>query len=199
MADSTKMLSSSLVHDRDKEGASMRTTVFTPWDCSQSQGVKRWDPPPRPHPENYRCPQSLLITHSTLCPWQICHTYSAPHLTIMACSQRLLTTVLNLLTGPMKFNFLENPPFWTWRWLTFPQMSPALLLLHLVHLIICLWKSTSLAILRELPQHQWVWQLIQADWQGLQAAISLQDWSLIRTSHGVNWAWEFYQRNLLSL
>ena len=34
----------------------------------------------------------------------------------------------------------------------------------------------SLAIIREPPQHRRVWHFIQADWQGLQAAIKLRDW-----------------------
>ena len=78
-------------------------------------------------------------------------------------------------------------------------MSPALPLLQLVHLIMCLCKLTSsLAIFRELPQHQRVWQFTQADWQGLQAAIYLQDWSPLSTAPDVNSAWDFFHRNLIS-
>ena len=59
--------------------------------------------------------------------------------------------------------------------------------------------NISLAILREQPQCRRVWQFTQADRQGLQAAISLQNWSPIFTAPDVNSAWEFFHRFLLSL
>ena len=59
--------------------------------------------------------------------------------------------------------------------------------------------NISLAILRELPQCQRVWPFAQADWQGLQAALSRQDWFPIYTIPDVNSAWELFHRNLLSL
>ena len=58
--------------------------------------------------------------------------------------------------------------------------------------------NISLAIFRELPQPRRVWHFIQAGWQGLQAAISLQDWSPISTAPDINSAWELFHRNLLS-
>jgi len=58
--------------------------------------------------------------------------------------------------------------------------------------------NISLAILRERPQCQRVWHFIQADWQGLQAAISLQDWSPIFAAPDINSTWEFFHRNVLS-
>ena len=57
----------------------------------------------------------------------------------------------------------------------------------------------SLAVIREPPQRRRVWHFTQADWQGLQAAIKLLDWSPISTSSTINSSWEFFQRNLLSL
>ena len=57
----------------------------------------------------------------------------------------------------------------------------------------------SLAIIREPPQCRQVWHFTQADWQGLQAAIKLRDWSPIATFSNINSSWEFFQRNLLSL
>ena len=59
--------------------------------------------------------------------------------------------------------------------------------------------STTLAILREQPQRWRFWQFTSTNWQGLQAAISLQDWSSISTASGINSAWELFHRNLLSL
>ena len=59
--------------------------------------------------------------------------------------------------------------------------------------------NISLAILRELPQCQRVCHFTQADWQGLQTAISLQDWSPISTTPDANSVWEFFHRNLLCL
>jgi len=59
--------------------------------------------------------------------------------------------------------------------------------------------KASLAILRELPQRWRVWNFTQAEWQGLQAANTLQDWSPISTVPYVHSAWEFFHRNLLSL
>ena len=50
---------------------------------------------------------------------------------------------------------------------------------QMAHLIMCLWRSP--AILRAEPQHQPHWHFIQANWQRLQAAITLQDWSPIST------------------
>ena len=57
----------------------------------------------------------------------------------------------------------------------------------------------SLAVIREPPQCRQDWHFTQADWQGLQAAITLRDWSPISTFSGINSSWEFFQRNLLSL
>ena len=39
--------------------------------------------------------------------------------------------------------------------------------------------NISLAVIREPPQRRPVWHFTQADWQGLQAAIKLLDWSPI--------------------
>ena len=55
------------------------------------------------------------------------------------------------------------------------------------------------AIIREQLQHRRVWECTQANWQALQAAIALQDWSAISTTHDINSAWEFFHRHLLSL
>ena len=57
----------------------------------------------------------------------------------------------------------------------------------------------SLAVIREPPQHRRVWHFTQADWQGIQAAIKLLDWSPISTSSDINLSWDLFQRNLLSL
>ena len=57
----------------------------------------------------------------------------------------------------------------------------------------------SLAVIREPPQHRQVWHFTQADWQRLQAAIKLPDWSPISTFSDINSSWKFFQRNLLSL
>ena len=57
----------------------------------------------------------------------------------------------------------------------------------------------SLAVIREPPHRRRVWNFTQADWQGLQAAIKLIDWSPIATFSNINSSWEFFQRNLLSL
>ena len=59
--------------------------------------------------------------------------------------------------------------------------------------------NISLAILRELPQCQWVWHFTQADWQGLQAAICFQAWSPIATAPDVNSAWELFHIKCSSL
>ena len=59
--------------------------------------------------------------------------------------------------------------------------------------------TISLAIIREPSQCRRVWHYTQADWQGLQAAIKLPDWSLITTFSNITSSWEFFQRNLLSL
>ena len=56
----------------------------------------------------------------------------------------------------------------------------------------------SLAVIRKPPQRRQVWHFTQADWQGLQAAIKLRDWSPIATFSNINLSWEFFQRNLLS-
>ena len=57
----------------------------------------------------------------------------------------------------------------------------------------------SLVVIREPPQCCWVWHFTQTDWQGLQAAIKLLDWSPISALSDINSSWEFFQRNLLSL
>ena len=57
----------------------------------------------------------------------------------------------------------------------------------------------SLAVIRELSQHRRVCHFAQADWQGLQAAIKILDWSPIATFSNINSSWEFFQRNLFSL
>ena len=59
--------------------------------------------------------------------------------------------------------------------------------------------DTSLAVIREPPQRRRVWHFTQADWQDLQAAIKLLDWTPISTLSNINSSWEFFQRNLLSL
>jgi len=68
--------------------------------------------------------------------------------------------------------------------------------------------NMSPAILRELRHRHQVGQFTQVDWQGLQAAISLQDWSSILAAPDINskpafaYAWEFWEFvhiNLLSL
>ena len=59
--------------------------------------------------------------------------------------------------------------------------------------------TISLAIIREPSQCRRVWHYTQADWQGLQAAIKLPDWSFITTFSNITSSWEFFQRNLLSL
>ena len=56
----------------------------------------------------------------------------------------------------------------------------------------------SRAVIREPPHRHRVWHFTQADWQGLQAAIKLIDWSPIATFSNINSSWEFFQRNLLS-
>ena len=78
-------------------------------------------------------------------------------------------------------------------------MCAVLVLLHLVHLTICLLKWSSPAVMREPPQRQQVWHFTQADYQGLQVAIKLLDWSPISTFSDINSSWEFFQRNFLSL
>ena len=78
-------------------------------------------------------------------------------------------------------------------------MSPVPLLLQLVLLIMCLWRSTSLSIVRELLQCHRVWQVIQAVWQGLQAALSYQHWSFNSTSPDMNTACGYFHTSLLSL
>jgi len=68
--------------------------------------------------------------------------------------------------------------------------------------------NMSPAILRELRHRHQVGQFTQVDWQGLQTAISLQDWSSILAAPDINskpafaYAWEFWEFvhiNLLSL
>ena len=59
--------------------------------------------------------------------------------------------------------------------------------------------NISLAVIREPPLHRLVWHVIQADWQVLQAAIKLRDWSPISTFSDINLSWEFIQRYLPSL
>ena len=51
----------------------------------------------------------------------------------------------------------------------------------------------SLAIIGETPHRRQVWHFTQADWQGLQAAIKLKDWSPITTFSNINSSWEFFQ------
>ena len=46
--------------------------------------------------------------------------------------------------------------------------------------------NISLAVIREPPQHRRVWHFTQADWQGLQVAIKLLDWSLVSTLSNMN-------------
>ena len=59
--------------------------------------------------------------------------------------------------------------------------------------------NMSPAILRELRHRHQVGQFTQVDWQGLQAAISLQDWSSILAAPDINskpafaYAWEFWE------
>uniref|UniRef100_A0A8C4X246 VWFA domain-containing protein n=1 Tax=Eptatretus burgeri TaxID=7764 RepID=A0A8C4X246_EPTBU len=56
----------------------------------------------------------------------------------------------------------------------------------------------SLAVIGGPPQCRRIWYFTQADWQGLQAAIKLLDWSPISTFFDINSSWEFFQINLLS-
>ena len=57
--------------------------------------------------------------------------------------------------------------------------------------------NISLTFFRKQPQQ--VWQFTQANWQGLQAATTLQDWSHVSTTPDIYSAWKFFYRNLLSL
>ena len=86
---------------------------------------------------------------------------------------------LNLWTFQLRFLPVANCNFWTWWWTTYLQMSLALPLLQWVNLIMCLWKSTSLWLFSGSCLNAGKSGRSRAYWQGLQATISLQDWSSI--------------------
>ena len=59
--------------------------------------------------------------------------------------------------------------------------------------------NISLAILRSPPRCQQIRQVPQADWQGLQAVISIHDCTPISATPDIDLVLKVFHRNLLSL